>query len=162
MKQYIAAALTVLLCMSVVVAAQEKTAEAKGQESSVTKDPKKDSGDGAATKSEEVHVKETPFGTVRTPISTKPPVPKAPPSLGLFEIEEKGAAVTFKKKTPFGVTSWTKQQTELTDQERRLIADYKASKAGAGTAGKPEPESSKPGVTTAAKVKSETNGNKKP
>jgi len=163
MKQYIAATLTVLLCMPVVLAAQEKTAEAKQQESSVTKDPMKNSADGAAKQSEEVHVKETPFGTVKTPVSSKPPEPKAPPSLGLFEIEEKGTAVTFKKKTPFGVTSWTKQQTELTDEERQLLAEYRASKAGGETAAKPgAAEPAKQSAAAPAKVKAEITGNKNP
>jgi hypothetical protein len=163
MKQYIAATLTVLLCMPVVLAAQENTAKAKQQESSITNDPKKDAADGAAKKSEEVHVKETPFGTVKTPTSSKPPEPKAPLSLGLFEIEEKGAAVTFKKKTPFGVTSWTKQQTELTDEERQLLSEYKASKAGGDPAAKPgAAEPAKQSAAAPAKVKVESTGNKNP
>jgi hypothetical protein len=52
MKQYFAAVLTVLLCMPVVLAAQDSDAEAKQQESSVAKDSKKASADGAP-KSEE-------------------------------------------------------------------------------------------------------------
>ena len=163
MKQYIAATLTVLLCMPVVLAAQENSAEAKQQESSIAKDPKKDAVDGVAKKSEGVYVKETPFGTVKTPVSSKAPEPKAMPSLGLFEIEEKGAAVTFKKKTPFGVTSWTKQQTELTDEERQLLAKYRASKAGGDLAAKPgAAEPAKQSAAAPAKVKVETTGNKNP
>ena len=163
MKQYIAAVLTALLCMPVVVAAQENTAEAKQQESAGAKDPKKDSADGAPKKSEEVEVMETPFGTMTRPVSRKPPEPKGPPSLWLFEIEEKGTAVTFKKKTPFGVTSWTKQQADLTDEERQLLAEYKASKASGGTAAKPgAAEPPRTGAAAQAKAKAETTENKKP
>lgn len=163
MKQYIAAVLTALLCMPVVLAAQENTAEAKQQQSAGAKDPKKNSADGAAKESEEVHVKKTPFGTVRTPVSTKPPEPKGPPSLWLYEIEERGDTVTFKKKTPFGVTSWTKQHADLTGEERQLLAEYKASKASGGTSGKPNvAETAKPGAAAPAKVKAETTENKKP
>jgi hypothetical protein len=155
MKQYFAAILTVLLCMPAVLAAQKNTGEAKQQESSAAKDPKKDSADSAAKEPEEVEAVKTPFGTMTRPVSREAPEPKGPPPLWLFEIEEKGDAVTFKKKTPFGVTSWTKQQTELTGEERQLLADYKASKAGGETA-------AKPGVTAPAKVKAETTENKKP
>jgi len=163
MKQYIAAVLTALLCMPVVLAAQENTAEAKQQESAGAKEPKKDSADGAPKKSEEVEVMKTPFGTMTRPASRKPPEPKGPPSLWLFEIEEKGTAVTFKKKTPFGVTSWTKQQADLTDEERQLLAEYKASKESGGTSGKPNvAETAKPGAAAPAKEKAETTENKKP
>jgi hypothetical protein len=157
MKLYIAAA-TVLLCMPVLLAAQEKSenaAEAKQQESSAAKDSKKDSAGAAAKGSEEMEVRVTPFGTMTKPVSRKPPETKSLPPLWLFEIEEKGDAVTFKKKTPFGVTSWTKQQTELSDEERQLLAEYKASKASGGTPGKP-------GAAVPAKVKAETTENKKP
>jgi len=161
MKQYIAAVLTALLCMPVVLAAQENTAEAKQQESAGAKEPKKDSADGAAKGSEEVEVMKTPFGTMTRPASRKPPEPKGPPSLWLFEIEEKGTAVTFKKKTPFGVTSWTKQQADLTDEERQLLAEYKASKASGGTGAKPgAAETAKPSAAAPEKAKAEEN--KKP
>jgi hypothetical protein len=163
MKQYIAAVLTALLCMPVVLAAQENTAEAKQQESAGAKEPKKDSADGAAKESEEVEVMKTPFGTITRPISRKPPEPKGPPSVRLFEIEEKGTAVTFKKKTPFGVTSWTKQQADLTDEERQLLAEYRASKESGGTAAKPgAAEPAKRSAAGPAKVKAETTENKKP
>jgi hypothetical protein len=160
MKQYFAAVLTVLLCMPVVLAAQDSDAEAKQQESSVAKDSKKASADGAP-KSEEMEVVKTPFGTVTRPVSREDPEPKGPPPLWLFEIEEKGTAVTFKKKTPFGVTSWTKQQADLTGEERQLIAAYKASKASGNTAAKPAAETAKPDGPRPAKVKSKTTENKK-
>jgi len=163
MKHYVAAVLTALLCMPVFLAAQENTAEAKQQESAGAKEPKKDSADGAAKESEEVEVMKTPFGTITRPISRKPPEPKGPPSVRLFEIEEKGTAVTFKKKTPFGVTSWTKQQADLTDEERQLLAEYRASKESGGTAAKPgAAEPAKRSAAGPAKVKAETTENKKP
>ena len=62
-----------------------------------------------------------------------------------------------------GVTSWTKQQADLTDEERQLLAEYKASKQSGGTPEKPSvAETARPGAAAPAKVKAETTENKKP
>jgi hypothetical protein len=54
---------------------------------------------------------------------------KPEPPVWLFEIEEKGNNVTFRKKTPFGVTSYSKPKNELTEEERGLVERYRAAKA---------------------------------
>jgi len=59
---------------------------------------------------------------------------KAELPVWLFEIEEKGNNVTFKKKTPFGVTSYSKPKNELTGEERDLVARYQAAKADGSSA----------------------------
>jgi hypothetical protein len=71
----------------------------------------------AQTKKETV---QTPFGpAVR---QTKPQPAKRAPDTSLVKAEVKGDAVTFRRKTPFGDSVWTRKKSELTPFEREVLA----------------------------------------
>jgi len=66
-------------------------------------------------------VVQTPFGpTMRAaqPAST----PRRAPDLSLISVEEKGDTITFRRKTPFGQSVWTRQRSELTPFDREILA----------------------------------------
>jgi hypothetical protein len=74
----------------------------------------------AETKKETV---QTPFGpAVR---QTKPPAAARTPDASLVKAEVKGDTVTFRRKTPFGDSVWTRQRSELTPWEREILARSK-------------------------------------
>ena len=66
-------------------------------------------------------VKQTPFG----PVEAKPT--EAPPRQDLtmdsmVSAREEGDVVIFRRKTPFGNQVWKKKKSELTAEERKLLA----------------------------------------
>jgi type IV secretory pathway VirB10-like protein len=92
-------------------------------------------------------MKQTPFG----PVEAKPAEP--PPTMELsddpmLKAEELGDLVIFRRKTPFGYQTWKKKKTELTADERKLLArdqekpeeSPEAPKAAAESAGKAAPD----------------------
>ncbi len=86
---------------------------------------------------------ETPKKTVPTPFgpavpqeaakSTEAPAKKAPDA-SLVKAEEKGDTITFRRKTPFGESVWTRKRQELSAQEKEILAAQPA--AAKGPAGK--------------------------
>ena len=61
----------------------------------------------------------TPFGVAKT---TKPPVAKAKPKKVQqnWQVEKDGQDFKFTKKTPFGPSSWTRTESELSADEREV------------------------------------------
>jgi len=119
--------LSIVLCLAAGLAARQNDRESGNQDTS-----KEAAADASSSESEQetekVLVHQTPFGTVRTTeAQAKPPEVEVP--LAQFEIEEKGNSVTFKRKTPFGISQWTKSRNELTKEDRDLLARYRESKA---------------------------------
>ena len=62
--------------------------------------------------------RDTPFGTTKsgTDAKSNPPV----------KAVEVGNVVRFERKTPFGTSKWEKKKSELTDDERRILAQQSA------------------------------------
>jgi hypothetical protein len=134
--------LSLLLCTTLVFAGPEKTqgateqapggAKASGSPAPADtgKDAKTDSADGSQkTGSHRALV--APAARKQSAEPAEPSKPELP--VWLFEIEEKGNDVTFKKKTPFGVTSYNKAKNELTEEERDLVQRYQAAKTTSGS-----------------------------
>ncbi len=135
----LAIVLSLFLCAPAVFAAPEETRAAAGQtpgeapktsgKPSAHPATPNDAEPDAASNSEKTVSYRTPFGTVTRKESAEAAErPKAELPAWLLEIEEKGSSVTFKKKTPFGVTSYSKPKNDLTDEERDLLATYQAAK----------------------------------
>jgi hypothetical protein len=61
----------------------------------------------------------TPFGVAKT---TKPPVAKAKPKKVQqdWQVEKDGQNFKFSKKTPFGPSSWTRTEADLSADERSV------------------------------------------
>jgi hypothetical protein len=90
-------------------------------------------------------VKQTPFGPVEAKPEEAPPTPELS-SDSLVSAEEKGDLVVFRRKTPFGDQVWKKKKSELTPDERKLLArDSEAETqnppADGETSAKPAPRS---------------------
>ena len=67
--------------------------------------------------------RDTPFGTTKsgTDAKSNPPV----------KAVEVGDLVRFERKTPFGTSRWEKKKSELTDDERKILAQQNAKPADA-------------------------------
>ncbi len=66
----------------------------------------------------------TPFGIMKSSITDAPPLT---PSVEVpVRAIDKGDTVRFERTTPFGVTSWERKKTELTDDERRTFESRNA------------------------------------
>jgi hypothetical protein len=74
--------------------------------------------------------RDTPFGTTKTGTDAKsnPPV----------KAVEAGDVVRFERKTPFGISKWEKKKSELTDDERKILAQQNAKPADPHKAEKSE------------------------
>ena len=127
--------LSLFLCTAAFAGTEAKPASKQAPEGVKAETPeasaaKKDAKTDAAETSEKT------YRSLVAPAANKESVEpsKAELPVWLFEIEEKGNNVTFKKKTPFGVTSYSKPKNELTEEERDLVERYHAAKAdGAST-----------------------------
>jgi hypothetical protein len=63
------------------------------------------------------HYRRTPFSVVRfEPEPEMQPVPESN-----LKAVEQGDNVRFEKRTPFGVTTWTKKKSELNEEERQAF-----------------------------------------
>ena len=60
----------------------------------------------------------TPFGITRTEVTQAPA--EANPLAGVTAFDA-GDKVRFERASPFGVTKWEKNKTDLTDEERALL-----------------------------------------
>jgi len=67
--------------------------------------------------------RDTPFGTAKSGTDAK----NSPP----VKATEAGDVVRFERKTPFGTAKWEKKKSELTDDERRILAQQNAKPADA-------------------------------
>ncbi len=67
--------------------------------------------------------RDTPFGTTKSLTDTK----SSPP----IKAVEVGDVVRFERKTPFGTSKWEKKKSELTDDERKILAQQNAKPADA-------------------------------
>jgi hypothetical protein len=67
--------------------------------------------------------RDTPFGTAKsgTDAKSSPPV----------KAVEVGDVVRFERQTPFGIAKWEKKKSELTDDERKILAQQNAKPADA-------------------------------
>jgi hypothetical protein len=67
--------------------------------------------------------RDTPFGTTKsgTDAKSNPPV----------KAVEVGDRVRFERETPFGTSKWEKKKSELTDDERKILAQQSAKPADA-------------------------------
>jgi hypothetical protein len=63
----------------------------------------------------------TPFGVVKNPVAD-PPAPSAAAATTdtLTKVVDKGDTVRFERTTPFGISGYEKQKSDLNDEERRL------------------------------------------
>ena len=66
----------------------------------------------------------TPFGVIR---SEAIPAPTASASLAGVKAFDEGDKIRFEQPSPFGVIKWEKKKTEMTDEERDLVAKQAAS-----------------------------------
>ena len=71
--------------------------------------------------------KETPFGTAR--YEEKPGGAGAEPPANIQAYEE-GDTVRFESRTPFGVSKWTKQKSELNEDEQAALERQRKKSAG--------------------------------
>ena len=62
---------------------------------------------------------QTPFGPTVRQAGTEAP---RPPDFSMVRVEEKGDTITFRRRTPFGDSVWTRQRGELTPLEREILA----------------------------------------
>lgn len=65
--------------------------------------------------------RQTPFGIVKT--EDKPAAPVVEDNSNPVAVTDQGDSVKFTKKTPFGVQTWTRKKTDLSDEEKALIQD---------------------------------------
>jgi hypothetical protein len=87
--------------------------------------------------------KQTPFGPVKAKSEEPPPTPKLSED-GLLSAEDQGEVVVFRRKTPFGDQVWKRKKSELTDDERELLARRQpGSQQPEAAPGGPDEESSK-------------------
>jgi hypothetical protein len=70
--------------------------------------------------------RQTPFGISKWEETSTPasqPIAKSDP----VAVTDLGDSVRFEKKTPFGGSTWVRKKTELTDEEKALVAANPAS-----------------------------------
>jgi hypothetical protein len=92
--------------------------------------------------------RQTPFGISRyedTPASA----PQTPAASEPVAVTDLGDSVRFEKKTAFGPSQWVRKKTELTDDEKALVA----SQGAAGGQGVAAGQSNKPVTATAPSEK---------
>jgi hypothetical protein len=65
--------------------------------------------------------RQTPFGIVK--MEDKAPAAAVEDRSNPVVVKDQGESVKFEKKTPFGLQSWTRKKTDLTDDEKALIED---------------------------------------
>jgi glucose/arabinose dehydrogenase len=65
--------------------------------------------------------RQTPFGIVK--MEDKPPAAVVEDNSNPVMVTDQGESVKFVKKTPFGLQSWTRKKTELSDEEKALMQD---------------------------------------
>jgi len=61
----------------------------------------------------------TPFGVIKTPAADKTAGTR--PNAISTKAIDKGDTVRFERPSPFGIISWEKKKSELTDNERRIF-----------------------------------------
>lgn len=74
--------------------------------------------------------RDTPFGTAKSGTDEK----SSPP----VKAVEVGDSVRFERKTPFGIAKWEKKKSDLTDDERKILAQQDAKPADSHKAEKSE------------------------
>lgn len=114
------------------------------------------SSDSAQRIEKKERTRNTPFGRVRQDADPQPaPKPEKPSETGLVSAEVKGDKVTFRRKTPFGNQVWTRKRSELSEDEKRIVANASNSgKKNAAVKPKPTPQPAaqpKPSEAVAAK-----------
>jgi hypothetical protein len=67
----------------------------------------------------------TPFGILKAPV-TEAAAAAPPADMSGTKAIDKGDTVRFERPGPFGVASWEKKKTDLTDDERRLLESQNA------------------------------------
>jgi len=65
---------------------------------------------------------QTPFGPAVRQQKTETAPAKRGPDLSLLRAEEKGDTITFRRKTPFGDSVWTRKRSELSPIEKDILA----------------------------------------
>lgn len=71
--------------------------------------------------------RQLPFGVSK--YEDKPAVPTAISEQPAAIVRDLGESVEFQRKTPFGVSKWVTKKTDLTDEEKGLIAADEAKRA---------------------------------
>jgi hypothetical protein len=147
MRFLLLAAILMIGLMTPGVVAQQTEAkdDGKASDSSASGEPKE-------------RTRNTPFGRVRQDANPQPaPKPEKPSETGLVRAEVKGDTVTFRRKTPFGNQVWTRKRSELSDDEKEILANQSNSgkkPAEAKPAAAPKPAAQpKPAEAVAAKPK---------
>lgn len=65
----------------------------------------------------------TPFGIIKRPaMATDAGSAAAAPDQSFTKAIDKGDTVRFERKSPFGTVTWEKKKSDLTDEERQILA----------------------------------------
>jgi hypothetical protein len=104
---------------------------------------------GAEEKKAESEAKEgetvqTPFGPAKKQEAAPKPAPRAITSKPLVDVSLQGDTYTFTRQTPFGAQSWKRAKADLSDAEKKLIADQEAWEKHEAEEAKPEPKPAAP------------------
>lgn len=149
MRFLFSAAILMTCLMAPALMAQQSGAKSDDK---VSESPERAEGKAAT--------RNTPFGRVRQDANPQPaPKPEKPSETGLVSAEAKGDTVTFRRKTPFGNQVWTRKRSELSEDEKEILANQSSGGKKAGEA-KPKPAAApkpaaqpKPSEEVAAKPK---------
>lgn len=74
----------------------------------------------AAPKEPASGVIRSPFGQTKVETDASSDSKAAPVSSLATKVVEEGDSLRFERRSPFGVTSWTRKKSELTEQEKRI------------------------------------------
>jgi hypothetical protein len=74
--------------------------------------------------------RESPFGVIRTAVAEPAADGQAKPKppAAATKVIDKGDTVQFERSTPFGPARWEKKKSDLTDEERKMVAAQDQSK----------------------------------
>ena len=78
-----------------------------------------------------------PFGVSKWEDKPAEQVAKEEPLASV--IRDLGDSVEFQRRTPFGISKWVSKKTDLSDDEKELLATYEAKRAAAANSGKTAP-----------------------
>ena len=88
---------------------------------------------------------QTPFGPAVVQEDAKQPdsSAKKTPDPSLVKAEAKGDTITFRRKTPFGESVWTRKRSDLTAYEKEILAAQPARTKNETAAAKDQPAAAK-------------------
>lgn len=142
--------IAIALCCAAQSPATSEQSKRSEQKSSATSPAEPNESAG-----EKIRLVGTPFSSKKIVVRGDGPRERSmAESVHLFEIEEHGDSVTFKRGTPFGKRVWTRKLTELSGKERELLDAYREWKSeDSATAPAPrQPQAAHPQQPSAKKT----------